>query len=191
VEVAGHRLPRTFTVRTPSGGLHLYLHAPDRPLGNTAGKLGRRIDTRGAGEFVVGPESVCRGRYYTIMDCSPIEGLPEWIIDKLLPAPLPASRPSVQRHQDHYLRAISYREAQRVRTAAPGLRNNALNVAAFILGQLVGGAELSESEARTILWQAVRLHLGVDGVNTTEAERTITSGLTAGTLRPRLVRKHS
>ena len=28
VELAGHRLPRTFSVRTPSGGLHLYFTAP-------------------------------------------------------------------------------------------------------------------------------------------------------------------
>jgi hypothetical protein len=191
VELTGHRLPRTFSVRTPNGGLHLYFNAPDQLLGNTAGKLGRRIDTRGAGGYVVGPGSVCRGRYYTIMDCAPVEGLPEWIIDKLLPAPIPTLRPSVQRYQDHYLRAIIYGEAQRVRTAPPGSRNNALNVAAFILGQLVGGAELSESEARTILWQAVRLHLGVDAFNTTEAERTITSGLAAGALRPRSVSERS
>jgi len=164
VEVTGHRLPRTFSVGTPSGGLHLYFNRPDRNLGNTAGRLGKYIDTRGAGGYVVGPGSVCSGRYYTIMDRRPLADLPEWVIDALMPTSMPAFQPSVRQHQDRYLRAVVVGEAQRVRTAAPGSRNNALNVAAFILGQLVGGAELSESEARVILWHAVRKHLGVDGL---------------------------
>ena len=71
MEIAGHRLPRTFTVRTPSGGLHLYFTAPDKSLGNTVGKLGRQIDTRGVGGYVVGPGSVCRTGYYTIVTRSP------------------------------------------------------------------------------------------------------------------------
>jgi hypothetical protein len=187
VEIAGKQLPRTFSVRTPSGGLHLYFAAPDQLLGNTAGKLGRGIDTRGIGGYVVGPGSVCGARYYTIIDASPVVQLPALLIDALRSTTSPASRLSVQQHRDHYLRAILEGEARRVRTAAPGSRNNALNIAAFILGQLVGGAELSEREARAILWQAVRTHLGRDGFNTNEAERTITSGLTAGAKQPRRI----
>ena len=38
VEVAGHRLPRTFSVRTPSGGLHLYFSC----TGSTAWQHGRQ-----------------------------------------------------------------------------------------------------------------------------------------------------
>jgi hypothetical protein len=192
VEVAGHRLPRTFAVRTPRGGLHLYFTAPDQRLGNSAGKLGVGIDTRGAGGYVVGPGSVYRGRYYRIIDRSPVMSVPEWIIEALKPTAtaVPTAR-SVELHRDSYVRAILEGEAERVRAAAPGSRNNALNVSAFILGQLVGGAKLSESEARAILWHAVRTHLGVDGFNTDEAERTITSGLTGGALRPRWVREHS
>jgi hypothetical protein len=52
----------------------------------------------------------------------------------------------VYHHQDRYVRAILDGEAERVRTAAPGSRNNALNIAAFVLGQLVGGAELLEEK---------------------------------------------
>jgi hypothetical protein len=108
-----------------------------------------------------------------------------------MPTSTPSLQPSVQQHQDHYLTAIVAGEVQRVKTAAPGSRNNALNVSAFILGQLVGGAELSESEARAILWHAVRTHLGVEGWFSDEAERTITCGLTAGGLRPRWISEHS
>jgi hypothetical protein len=192
VEVGGKRLPRTFSVRTPSGGQHLYFSAPDQLLGNTAGKLGRGIDTRGVGGYVVGPGSVSSAGYYRVADRNPVADLPEWIIEALKPTATGDAAPaSVQRHQDHYLSAILKGEAERVRTAAPGSRNNALNVAAFILGQLVGGGEISESAARAILWQVVRTHLGIDSFYIDEAERTITSGLTSGALRPRSVRKHS
>jgi hypothetical protein len=188
VEMAGHRLPRTFTVRTPSGGLHLYFNAAGHLLGNTAGKVGRGIDTRGIGGYVVGPGSVSSAGYYRIAARSLVAELPEWIIEVLRPArPAVSEAGPLRQYHEHYLRAILEGEAERVRTAPVGFRNSAVNVAAFILGQLVGGAELSECEARAILWQAVRLHLGVDGFNTTEAELTITSGLTAGALRPRSV----
>jgi Bifunctional DNA primase/polymerase, N-terminal len=181
-------LPRTFSVRTPSGGLHLYFAAPAQRLGNTAGKLGRGIDTRGAGGYVVGPGSVCNAGYYRIIDHSPIAELPKWVIQALAPTATAVSRAtSLQQHHDRYLRAIPEGEAERVRTAAPGSRNNALNIAAFILGQLVGGAELSENEARAILRQAVRTHVGVDGFSTSEAEQTIASGLAAGAKQPRQV----
>jgi hypothetical protein len=49
VQIAGKALPKTFSVATPNGGLHLYFSAEDRSLRNTAGKLGRYIDSRGIG----------------------------------------------------------------------------------------------------------------------------------------------
>ena len=86
MEIAGHRLPRTFSVSTPSGGLHLYFTAPkNAPLGNTAGKLGKHVDTRGIGGYVVGPGSVCSGRFYVVVDHAPIAPLPTWITELLVP----------------------------------------------------------------------------------------------------------
>jgi hypothetical protein len=93
VEIARKQVPKTFSVRTPSGGLHLYFTAPDQRLGTTAGKLGRHVDTRGSGGYVVGPRSVCSGRYYVVVDHAPIAPLPKWIT-KLL-EPKPHSRPPV------------------------------------------------------------------------------------------------
>ena len=119
----------------PSGGLHLYFIAPSQPLGNTAGKLGAHIDTRGMGGYVVGPGSVCSGRFYMVVDHAPIAPLPTWITELLVPRR--ASRPPVAPHgriTSHYLRAILEGEVERVRSAIPGTRNDALNTAAFILG---------------------------------------------------------
>jgi hypothetical protein len=54
----------TFTVQTPSGGMHLYFTAPPGGrLRNTAGRLGWLIDTRAAGGYVLGPGSLINGRF--------------------------------------------------------------------------------------------------------------------------------
>lgn len=45
----------TLTVATPGGGFHLYYQGDD--VANSAGKLGRGIDVRGAGGYVVAPGS--------------------------------------------------------------------------------------------------------------------------------------
>src|SRR3954463_4289243 len=82
VTIRGRLLPATFTVRTPSGGRHLYFQAPGHPtLGNTAGMLGRHVDTRGAGGYVVGPGSACSTGYYTIISDNPVVRLPQWVVE--------------------------------------------------------------------------------------------------------------
>jgi hypothetical protein len=136
---AGARVPRTMAVRTPSGGMHLYFQAPGDHLGNSAGRVGWHIDTRGIGGYVVGPGSVCSGRFYVVVDCAPIAPPPIWITELLVPIrpPRTAVAPR-ERITSHYLRAILEGEVERVRSARPGSRNHALNTAAFIMGQFVG-----------------------------------------------------
>jgi hypothetical protein len=51
-------LPKTITVRTGSGGLHVYFKYPGPNYRNTAGALGEGLDTRGDGGYVVGPGSI-------------------------------------------------------------------------------------------------------------------------------------
>jgi hypothetical protein len=185
-----HELPETLQVTTPSGGRHLYFTAPDdTALGNTAGKLGSCIDTRGVGGYVVAAGSVRPEGYYTVTKRACVAPLPVWLINTLTPAA--ASTPtlplSVHQHQDHYVRAILEGEAERVRTATPGSRNNAFNTAAFIMGQLVGSGEITEQHAWSLLRSAGRLHIGVKGFTEDELERTTKSGLTAGMRRPRSI----
>ena len=80
-----------------------------------------------------------------------------------------------------YLTAALEREAARVREATPGTRNHTLNTAAFSLGQLVAGAGLDETLVRDTLADAAY----AAGLEITETQRTITSGLRAGTAEPR------
>jgi hypothetical protein len=192
VAIRGRLLPATFTVRTPSGGRHLYFRAPGHPtLGNTAGMLGRHVDTRGAGGYVVGPGSVCSTGYYTIISDNPVVQLPQWVVEALMPRTSAPSTSSVQvsgsvsTSTNHYLRAIVVGESERVRTAKAGARNNALNTAAYLLGQLVGSGEISQQEAWRVLQEASAVHLGVRRFTEREMRATIKSGLTAGIRRPR------
>jgi Bifunctional DNA primase/polymerase, N-terminal len=58
-------LPRTRTVRTGRGGLHLYFKYPDdgTVIPNSAGRLGLGIDVRGEGGYVLVPPSETEGAY--------------------------------------------------------------------------------------------------------------------------------
>ncbi|MDU0292679.1 bifunctional DNA primase/polymerase [Saccharothrix longispora] len=187
---AGQPYPnRTYAVRTPSGGSHLYFQAPAEPeLRNTIGRLGWRIDSRGAGGYIVAAGSVSSRGIYRPINRSPITALPQWLIPLLLPPkpPTPSRSPGKAPHHPHaYLNAIVTGEADKVRRAAPGQRHDTLLRAANKLGQWVGGGELDEHEARTILHAAAARHDGVDGWSVREAETTINDGLTWGMLRPR------
>lgn len=62
----------TLTVRTASGGLHLY-YAVDRPVPNSVGRLGRGIDVRGERGQVAAPPSVIDGAgIYKLINDVPI-----------------------------------------------------------------------------------------------------------------------
>jgi hypothetical protein len=77
----------TVEVVTPRGGRHLYLLVPGaRPMpGNSAGKLGHGIDTRGQGGYVLAPPSVVNGRAYTwsVDSGDRISEAPAWLLDRL------------------------------------------------------------------------------------------------------------
>jgi Bifunctional DNA primase/polymerase, N-terminal/Primase C terminal 1 (PriCT-1) len=80
-------LPETVESITPSGGRHLYFLVPaGRPVpGNSGGKLGPGIDTRGQGGHVVAPPSFVGGRHYTwSVDCADtFAEAPAWLLDVL------------------------------------------------------------------------------------------------------------
>jgi hypothetical protein len=191
-ELSGQALPaNTFTVATPSGGIHLYYQAPDGiALRNTAGTLGWKIDTRAHGGYVVAPGSIVNGRRYEILADQPPALLPVWLLDKLRPAPLPAvpQRPVVaaRSRTDRYLQAAIAGEVAKVHNATAN-RNATLYVAAVALGQLVAGGALSEDDARNELMGGAARHIGVQRFSEQEALRTIGSGLRKGANRPRAV----
>lgn len=51
-------IPRDLCVTTGSGGLHIYLSAPQAEIRNSASRLADHIDIRGEGGYVVAPPSL-------------------------------------------------------------------------------------------------------------------------------------
>lgn len=88
---------------------------------------------------------------------------------------------------DAYGRKALDAECTRVALASPGTRNDALNRAAFSLGQLVGGGVLSREEVVNRLFAAAcRAGLDEDpGCGESGIRATIKSGLEAGLDQPR------
>ncbi len=70
-------LPETWTVKTPSGGLHLYFQNAEG-ITNSPGSLPEGLDVRGVGTgYVLVPPSPG----YTVVDRSPVAEAPEWLLE--------------------------------------------------------------------------------------------------------------
>lgn len=82
------RLPDTVTVSTGSGGFHFYF--ADAGVGNSASRIGKGVDVRGVGGYVVAPPSIHpSGRTYEFFeDAAPgvvgVVGLPTWLLEKVI-----------------------------------------------------------------------------------------------------------
>lgn len=76
----------TLTFETASGGLHLIFWT-DKPLGNSVGKLGPGLDTRGIGGYLVAPGHVIGGKQYRIKLHRELGRLPLHIEERLTAAP--------------------------------------------------------------------------------------------------------
>lgn len=186
-ERAGQSYPgNTRTVATPPAGEHLYFRAPPGvELRNTVARLGWRIDSRGAGGYIIAPGSRRASGRYRVIRRAPIAPLAEWLIPLLLPPPMPD--PPSRHHgptglgetrKQSYLDAVTHR----VQVAEPGTRHDTLLRAAFTLGRLVAGGDYTDDEARAALRHAAGT---LTGFPAREAERTIDDGLRYGGRHPR------
>jgi hypothetical protein len=190
--VADQPLPDTHTVLTPSGGRHRYYLAPSsQELGNTAGKLGSLIDTRGRGGYVAAPPALVDDTAYRILNDAPCAELPAWLTDRLTqpdsgPPPLSNRPPTPMAAQSgNYLAAALAGETRQVRTAPSGRRNHTLFCAAIALGQLVAADLVDEHTVRGQLLEASVAHIAAGAFSAGEADATITSGLSRGATQPR------
>jgi putative DNA primase/helicase len=79
----GH-LPKTVTVKTGGGGRHFYFPHPGGKIRPSAGKLGRGLDIRGDGAYVVAPPSAHKsGQAYEWKrdpDSTKLAQLPKWLL---------------------------------------------------------------------------------------------------------------
>ncbi|MFF8569799.1 bifunctional DNA primase/polymerase [Streptomyces sp. NPDC015408] len=175
-ERTGQAVPRTRTVRTASGGQHLYFTAPAAArLHNTAGTLAPLVDTRAWGGYVVAAGSLVDGTRYAVRGPALLRPLPGWLKTALVP-PHPVNRPAIApagRVHRPYVDAALARETAAVRAAPEGRRNATLLRAARALGRFVASGDLTRDEVEMPLQRAGESA----GLSATECCTTLRSAL--------------
>lgn len=170
-EWAGMDFPlgETYTVKTASGGWHLYYRVPEGSrFTNSVSVLGPCVDVKVNNGYVVGAGSRTAAGEYEVLYDKPVQPLPPWIA-RLLAQPEPETHP----HPGPVTASGPGRVAGLVRTverAKPGERNNTLFWAACTMAENSPGdmdqlqaaaarAGLDEREVNRTIWSA-RLRVG-------------------------------
>ncbi|MFJ4121532.1 bifunctional DNA primase/polymerase [[Kitasatospora] papulosa] len=175
-ERAGQAVPTTYRTRTASGGHHLYFTAPPGVrLANSAGRLGKLIDTRAHGGYVVAAGSFTATGPYTVTDPAPPAPLPDWLCALL--APRQPSRvlvavPSSSK-ASRYAAAALRAETATVRAAQVGERDWTLLSAARALGRFIAWGDL----ARSVVEEALQEAGESAGLSSRQCRSTVRSGL--------------
>jgi len=177
----GHGFPATLCQTTPSGGVHfVFRHMPG--LGNTAGKLGPKLDTRGDGGYIVAAPSEVAGRQDRWLGKDTPQPVPGWLLTALKPAKREL-KPVRKADMGGYAGKVATLELNRVETAPEGTRNHTLNRSAFSLGTLVGAGLLGVEDVRARLVDAAL----ACGLPEAEARTTVDRALADGQRHPRQV----
>lgn len=189
------KLPNSPMQRTGGGGLQLIFGMPTEcSMGNSCGKLGAGLDTRGEGGMAIVPPSIHpSGKAYRWVTgrepwTIPLTRPPDWLI-KLLQQPVEPPHPhssltlmietSRTRYAEHALMA----ELQRLREAKQGERNNVLNRVSFVLAQLAASGLLAQDATLGLIAGTAR----TIGLPEQEIVSTMRSGWERGFARPRVV----
>lgn len=189
------QLPETYVHSTGRGGTHYFFAIPGFEVRNSAGKvLGKGLDIRGQHGFVVAPPSMSDHGPYELNPAHaglPVAEAPDWLLDALrsydkgqtgsgLSGAAPSQATGAARK---YAEAAVRAEAERMRSAPEGTRNDTLNQCAFALGTLGGAGLLTEETA----WTALREAALAAGLTEGEIRGTFLSGWRSGVENPRNV----
>ena len=189
------RLPKTVTVKTGKGR-HRYFRCGDARVGNSVGRLGNGIDVRGDGGYVVAAGSVhVSGAVYRFVEGRALDEIkvasaPTGLLDLVRKESIRQDRdrkkflrfPTAKLDRARaYAESARRRELDRVAKAPMHQRNDTLNMAAFKLGQLVPYGILDSAVITQDLGAVAR----AIGLDESEIEPTIASGLKAGAQHPR------
>ena len=160
LDANSHRLPQTWTVRTASGGLHLYFRWPEQPIRNSASKIAPGIDVRGDGGYVIVPPSPG----YEVVNDAEVADVPDWLLSFLLRQPAPpsaltASRPRLEHGGSAIGRVALDERCEQIRNASDGAKHQAVNEAGFAIGGMVAAGHLDERSAWNALADALSVLL--------------------------------
>ena len=152
---ADNDLPETLTSATGGGGFHLIFDAGEEAIKNSQGTIGKGIDTRGDGGYIVAPPSIhASGEAYRWTNDVAPAPLPDWLrpehykarpqVTKQQPA-----RPRLAMADDNRIeRARAYLDAMPGAIQGAGGHNCLLAAATA----LVHGFELADADALDLLW---------------------------------------
>lgn len=175
----------TLSSKTAHGRHFIYQHPGHR----VRNQVGNGIDIRGDNGYIVTPPSIHpSGAQYRWIK-APVQTAPRAIRELIAP---PARQQRINPaggtgsgKSGTWARVILEREVQAVALASKGLRNNALNRAAYNMGQLIGDGLITRGVVENALMLA-----GEDaGLGLTEICKTLKSGLDAGISNPRSLRR--
>ncbi|MBD0838846.1 bifunctional DNA primase/polymerase [Streptomyces sp. TRM68416] len=176
-ERAGQPWPTTYTVRTPSGGMHLYFTAPPGTrLTNTAGTLAPLVDTRAWGGYIVAAGSTLPEGDYEITTVARVAKPPAWLLSLLQP---PATTPTtlapliVPGQATRRATVALERETAAVAATQEGGRNTRLLAGARALGRFIAWGEIP----RTVVEEAFQEAGEAAGLPASECRTTIQSAL--------------
>lgn len=170
----GFAFPPVPIARTGGGGKHLFFRFDPR-IANSKNRLGRGVDVKSTGGYVVAPPSRVRqadgsvGKYEWIR-AGQLMAPPAWLLEKLAPPTPPprfsssnSSIPSAGRIRDLLIA---------IENAPQGERNNTLYRIARCFGGLVYEHKMARERAESLLMASAV----AAGLPSNEAIRTIRSG---------------
>lgn len=187
LEQAHGELPPTRIHQTGSGGQHYLFRWPDFRVGKSVSKLSRGVDIQGASSYIVAPPSISgKGSYECSNPAHDIEpaDAPGWLLDWLREQdklqhgePVPGQSTAAPTGiRLAYAKAAVAANAEDLREAPQGRRNETLNRCAFALGQLAPDAIVDEQTAWMALSEAAR----ACGLGEAETRATFQSGWRKG-----------
>ena len=184
LESVNDSLPETLCQQTGSGGIQYFFSWNGHEIRNSASKVGKDLDIRGAGGYVVLPPSIhpTGNEYQWLRKVTPT-GAPEWLYQLIVKPDKPTSNcesRAVSQSSEYGRKALAAELAD-LSMAGEGTRNDSLNRSAFRMGQLIGGGELCESQVEASLF-GVALSIGLEPE---QSKKTIASGLGKGKAEPR------
>lgn len=211
-EALGAALPATWEAVTPRGGEHIFYAPPaGRPMpGNRTGVI-PRVDIRGDGGYVVvAPSKRADGAAYT-WRTGPHSGAlaqaPSELMDMVLregqwapeasPADLPANvasapvaafTPAVDEGVREYAAKALHAECEAVARTGEGGRNQALNIAAVRMAELVAAGALDQALVQRRLEEAAAQNGLTKDDGMRVVRNTIRSGFRKGLKQPRDLR---
>lgn len=189
------KLPETYTVRTPSGGYHLYWEYPTDVEIKTYSSSDKTpvewqgIDARGWGGQVVAPRTHIPGvgDYKPIVKRSPVPA-PTWLVEhytRRVREPWTGEVPS--RSADAGLTEWALDQLEIQETALVNTtegRNGALNVAAYMLAGIAVHGLLDKSQVHERLMFACTMNGLLDDDGANQCTATFESGWEAGWMYP-------